>query len=447
MRENKIITDSFSFLNFIDLECIMELNQHGILKIKGMIEESKVEEYARLAEAEPWVCVKIKDENDIEKVFFHGYLTRWEINRESGCNILCIELYTGSYLLDVKSHTRSFQIEGNCYSNVIEQCLSGTECKYIIREKKDMQMEHFLVQYEETDWKFLLRIAGYMGTVIIPDIHNRGIKFYFGLDHMEKAEKITVEQYRIEVTFSGKKFIVSSRDIYNLGESVIFLGKKMIIEKVVTRMKGNELFHEYHLSTFPKEYIKYTYNCKIGGTSLRAKVTDTKDTRVKIVIEKDENKEKSGNKWFDYATVYSSPDGTGWYCMPEIGDEVRIVFPDEDESNAFVMSSIHLETANGRNNPDYKSWKNRQNKEILFTPEALIFRNNKGVSLELSDKEGVKIVSNKDIILRAGQDVQLVSENSEVSIKAESSINLEQGCAKIDMEKDINIYGGKIYMN
>lgn len=447
MRENRIVTDTFKFLNIIEFECIMELNQHGVLKIKGMIEDCNVDAYEKLAEGETWVCVKIIDENNLEKVFFYGFLSKLVINRENGCSILCIELHTGSYLLDIKSHTRSFQIEGSFYSDVLEQCLNGMGSKYIIREKKDMRMEHFLLQYEETDWMFLLRIAGYMGTVLIPDVHKRGIRFYLGIDHMGKTDKVTVEQYRIEATSNEKQFIFFSRDSYGLGESVVFLGKKMVIEKIVTNMKGNELLHEYYLSIYPQKYIKYAYNSKIVGTSLRAKVIDTKNTKVRIIIENDENKEKSGNKWFDYATVYSTPDGAGWYCMPEIGDEVRIVFPDEDESNAFVMSSVHLEMKNERNNPEYKSWKNKYNKEILFTPDSLVLRNNAGMLIELSDQEGIKIVSDKDVVLQAGENIQLVSENSEVSIMAESSLNLEQGCAKIDMNKDIRIYGGKIYMN
>lgn len=29
----------------------------------------------------------------------------------------------------------------------------------------------------------------------------------------------------------------------------------------------------------------------------------------------------------NYATVYSSPEGGSWYCMPEVGDRVIIKFP------------------------------------------------------------------------------------------------------------------------
>lgn len=45
-------------------------------------------------------------------------------------------------------------------------------------------------------------------------------------------------------------------------------------------------------------------------------------------IDDDEN--DSGDKAFlNYATVYSSPEGGSWYCMPEVGDMVIVKFPDD----------------------------------------------------------------------------------------------------------------------
>ena len=168
---------------------------------------------------------------------------------------------------------------------------------------------------------------------------------------------------------------------------------------------------------------------------------------VQVIIVEDENKGNRKRRWFDYATVYSSKDGTGWYCMPEIGDEVRVVFPDHNENNAYVASSVHTGTAGGRYNPDEKSWKNKQNKEILFTKEAIVIRNNQGLVLELSDTEGIKLVSDKDIMVRAAGDIQIDSQNAGIQMSAEHSIFMQQGAARIEMDDTIQVKGGKIYMN
>lgn len=97
-------------------------------------------------------------------------------------------------------------------------------------------------------------------------------------------------------------------------------------------------------------------------------------------------------------------------------------------------------------NPDEKSWKNKQGKEVLFTPETLVLRNNKGMSIEISDVEGIKIVSDKKIILQAAEDINVNSESG-LQLSAAESMLLSQGGASIQMNDSITIGGGKIYMN
>ena len=63
---------------------------------------------------------------------------------------------------------------------------------------------------------------------------------------------------------------------------------------------------------------------------------------VKINLEIDGNQDEGTARWFPYSTVYSSPDGTGWYCMPEVGDAIRLYFPDNEEKNAYAISSVNL---------------------------------------------------------------------------------------------------------
>lgn len=92
-------------------------------------------------------------------------------------------------------------------------------------------------------------------------------------------------------------------------------------------------------------------------------------TKVLIKIQLDKNKHNAGNYWFDFATVYSTPDGTGWYYMSEIDDEVRLIFPDKCEGNAYVASCVHTECDN-RTNPDEKSWKKAGKGNNIYTRDT-----------------------------------------------------------------------------
>ncbi len=449
MRENRIVVEPFHFLNYLKFECIKEINDHGVLKIRGLVADCDVDLYERLVVNELWVCVKIMDENENIRIFFRGLLTWWETEKNYGGNILSIELHTGSFLLDIEPHIRSFQQNTMLFADVIEQCLEKTDSKFIIHDKKDIRINQFLFQYKETNWEFLLRLAEDAGTVLIPDYTMKGKNFYFGYFQSSKEVEINSNEYTIIKNFGEcqETYVVCLREVYDLGEIVRFRNRKLIISKIFTYLNGSELYHKYYLMSAESRKSTIKMNKKIRGVSLLAQVVQVQNTCVQIKIQSDENKEKSGYKWFDYATIYSTPDGTGWYCMPEVGDAVRIVFPDEDENNAYVMSSVHLEVENVRNNPEHKSWRNRQNKEILFTPDSLVIRNNKGLVVELSDQDGIVISSDKNITLNADKNINLTSQNSGITVNANSLLSLIQGCARIDMNDTINIAGGKIFMN
>ena len=135
------------------------------------------------------------------------------------------------------------------------------------------------------------------------------------------------------------------------------------------------------------------------------------------------------------------------YCMPEAGDRVRLLFPDTDEGNAYVVSSVHMEGGQDRVNPAHKSFMNKQRKEILFTPDAIILRNNQGLALEMKDEEGIKIISDKDIIMQAEKSITINSKNAHISMEAEDALSMKQGSTALSLNKTIKMSGGRINMN
>lgn len=463
MRAVRLIVNPFEFISFLELKCSKELNQHGVVKITGLIEQEKGQEYMDMASKETWVSVNALSEDGAVRRFFSGILTDLWMKKEGQVYILTIEVKTGSFLLDIEPHIRSFQDSGFRYSKVIDACLKPASGNFRMWDK-DEAVSQFLVQYRETDWEFVKRLASYAGTVLIPEDSFPEKKVSWGYPDTVVIKEVQADSYRMEQDYeqyqkrkaAGVKdlkladmisYVVHTRDIYSLGETVQFEGKNLVIGKVNSWLEGQELYNEYCLITRERGVPLRIYNHNLSGVSLKATVTAVEKTMVKVQIEDDENKEGCGSRWFDYATVYSTPDGTGWYCMPEVGDEVRIVMPDCIENHVYVASSVHLGAAGGRTNPDEKSWKNRQNKEVLFTPSSIILRNNNGMLMELSDEEGIKLISNKDISVQSDGDIQIKSQSAGVNISAGGGILMQQGAAKIQINDEISISGGKIYMN
>lgn len=462
MRETRIVVEPFEFISFLTVNCIKELNEHGKIEIKGIISKDKVVEYQLMVLKETWVTVKLFNEDNDGMIFFRGILTELKIEKENQVNTLSFSAKTGSYLLDLIPHIRSYQKESFTYGEIIENCLTSDGGKCIVLDKRSVNVNRFLMQYRESDWEFIKRLAGYAGVAVIAEERVSGRNICFGYPETVKLESIETDSYCVIQNYEDYQkrkirnnsditnndlysYKVKSREIYRLGETVIFQGKKLVIRKIYSCLTGQELQHTYILSTRAMGTCSEEDNIHITGISLKANVVRVDKTKVLVKIQLDENAGNAGNRWFDFATVYSTSDGTGWYCMPEIGDEVRLVFPDKSEENAYVSSCIHIENES-RTNPNEKSWKNKQGKEVIFTPETLVLRNNKGMSIEISDVEGIKIVSDKKIILQATEDININSESG-LQLSAAENMLFSQGGASIQMNDSIIIGGGKIYMN
>lgn len=132
--------------------------------------------------------------------------------------------------------------------------------------------------------------------------------------------------------------------------------------------------------------------------------------------------------------------------MPEQGDSVRLYFPSCVEDDAFVMNAMHMESssASERINPDYKSIMNKYGKEILITPSSLILTNNAGMSVELSDNEGVCIVSDKRIEIKSEDEITLMSSQGKIDMTAQNEIVLRQGNTSMVLSEKLRMQGARV---
>ncbi|WP_310604457.1 hypothetical protein, partial [Anaerosporobacter sp.] len=385
--------------------------------------------------------------------------------------------------------------------------------QYKLGEWKDVATKEFLVQYRETDWEFIKRLASHHGCSLIPFFKMEGIRFYMGEFLSDKAVEIDPISYEVEsatdefllkkkngVTGLTKEdacyYCFDSREFYDLGTKVLFQGKPCYVYQVDSELLRGELIHHYQLKTEGGFQQQKQYNTKIIGASLAATILSVAGSKVKVSIEIDGKQDSSTAKSFPFSTVYSSPDGSGWYCMPESGDKVRLYFPNEYEKDAYVISAIHVDdgeegsseaskssastvstssassntgtTSGGtvnisiggganiadtgnaeskeppRSNPDNKSITNKYNKMIELTPTSITMTNNNGMSIVLDDEEGITITSDKDILIQSEEKLELSSASESMKIEGSESIELIQGDSKICMKEDIVVEGGLV---
>ena len=90
---------------------------------------------------------------------------------------------------------------------------------------------------------------------------------------------------------------------------------------------------------------------------------------------------------------------------------------------------------------------NKQKKEILFTPSSLLITNNNGMSIELSDQEGIKIISDKAIKIQSDAAVDITSTTSTLSVTAPQRLTFNQGGTSMDMQDKLVMTGAQVHLD
>ncbi len=160
--------------------------------------------------------------------------------------------------------------------------------------------------------------------------------------------------------------------------------------------------------------------------------------------------------WFPYSTMSASPDGSGWYCMPEKGDQVRVYFPTNQEKDAYAVSAISGhepepgDAEDPMGNPNVKYLRTKADQVIQFAEDGIIINSGSGqATIFLGNSGELTVYGSTDVNVTAQNTLSLIS-NGQVLVGATDSITMKKGegtFITMDKEGDITLKGSKIYSN
>jgi hypothetical protein len=464
MREAGIKIGPYQFLDLQTLEIHKKINEHVTVKIVGRIAETLEDQYVNITSNNQELTIKAVDEDGQETLLFNGVVKSVAIKNNNNVRTLEVEGASGSYLLDLYPQNRTFQNAQQTYQSVIDTVIkpfphSGVK----MAVGANTRINSIIVQYRERDWPFVKRLASHFNSFIAPEYQTSGVRFYFGMPESDEVELANPVSYTIKKDVSeyihksrnkvagitendSLYYQVKSREIYDLCQAISFKGQKLFVYEIQSKLEGAVLMHYYSLKNERGFKTKKEYNEKLIGASIDAKVLDVAKDTVKVHMSVDEKQDTATAKWFPFSTVYSSPDGTGWYCMPEKNDTMRVYFADDKEENAFVISAVHEQSATTgkRSDPNVKILSTKYGKEIIFSEKGLEIKSGDGLRICLLDDKGIVIDSDKDLELHSAENMLIESEQALV-MRAQQGIELIQGeKSTITINKDITFKGGKI---
>jgi phage baseplate assembly protein gpV len=454
------IESPYELVSLTDLRISRKPNYHAQAYFSAIIPEAKKDSYIENATSGDRVEINQVEKGQIVRALFKGLVTKIKVKTVRDIYYLEVEALSSTYELDVKLKKRSFQNERMSYNELFRKVLQeyqGADCNDQI--SNGAELGRFTIQYEETDWQFLKRMASRFGAALIPDPTQDRPKFWLGIPDGKKVEaedyhftvSKNLSEYEkasgnyddgvIETDFIG--YEMESSQILNIGDQVKFQGVNLVVAQAQGRVLKGAFKHNYLLT--PKTGVRQNPICnkKIIGAAIRGTVIDCQNDRAKVHLEIDETQNHDEACWFPVATLYTAEGNSGWYWMPEHGDQVCLQFPNEHEENAQIIRAIRKDGANNPKiaDPEIKYLGNSHGKELRLDANALKFtvkeeKANK-MFIKLDGEAGVEIQS--DQIIRIESKNDLMWEGKTIDIRA--GLGIYMACDTSSMILNGEVHG------
>lgn len=439
-------------------------NEHAIMHFRGILSSESYEETTQrpLEGQEMYLLCLVNGEFES---YFGGQLQNVSIINENGLIIVEADCISGSYYFDLCKISRSFQDAGMTYGEMLRKIQSDDEIGNIVALRgADEKIGYPIIQYQETDWEFIKRMASHFGTVVFPEITNgfpqisvgvvRGRTYAIDSEAEYETGK-ALGKYRWK---AGRNSVSQDQFIYYrikdyrnfaLGDKLQFQGRTLIVMgKDIKLEKG--LIEVWYVAGEEQGFgLHYQYNTYISGMSIIGTVLSTEKEVLKLHLDIDEVQDRGTA----YEYSWKPQTGNMMYCMPTVGTRVSLYFPSSNEAEAFATECVRT---NGDDLcPEMGDYNVRQfltdhQKRLTMAPKSMRFvgdsEDNQNV-LSLEDKAAISFLSDKPIKLSSTGQIKLVAKDN-VYIKAKNQVAISKSGVRSGFDMSggkINLYARKVY--
>ena len=279
---------------------------------------------------------------------FCGYQEKVEIKEEGRYRIADVQAVSGTILLDQKKCNRVFQKKAQTYMGIANTVTADTEHSACILPGSDMQTGGTLIQYQETDWNFLKRMASQLGLPLVPDISYYYPRFYLGLPEGEKKE--LGEILSCDICFDGRYYAVSGRctvdrkdficyDVVtgtrlSLGDRVTYEGRELTVSRKKTELVRGEVIFTYRLAGSSYTWVPWEDNLDYTGMSFVGAIVGTQGEQVEVAFDIDQTA-AGGNRY-----GFAPATGNLMYCMPQKGTKTSLYIGNGNEAQGIATGCI-----------------------------------------------------------------------------------------------------------
>ena len=230
----------------MNLEIDSKIGEHTIGKIKYVASPNQLSLYDALIDkkGDKTIVVtgrsNISDEagNATDKIFLNGVISKLRI-KETKAGALAVELVCSSksILLDRIPRYRSFQDPTLTYTDIAREVNKNyNDGETLVNVGEDMQaVPRMTIQYNETDWEYLKRIASYTGQPLMANSNKVLVGFF---------KNMPAQTPNLTYSYFGKE-TEEERTYYRIEGTEVYSVSTPIKLKIRNRVSGEEVENDY----------------------------------------------------------------------------------------------------------------------------------------------------------------------------------------------------------
>lgn len=258
--------------------------------------------------------------------------------------------------MDIKKKSRSFQDTSMTYGALVSQIVGEyphAECQILFA---DVPLGEIAVQYQETDWQFMKRILSALHVPFVCSEVRENLCVYAGTAQISsRMDVISVESVwkdmgelaywkEIGEEITDTEVISYRLKLDNripLYADITFRSRQLTAEKIEYLTIGSTVYEFVTLKRKSGILQKPIYPMQLVGTAFEGIVKAVQGENIQIHLQIDDAYQGDDCYWFPFSTPSASADGSGWYCMPEVGDRVRVYFPSKRTGDVIAISAVN----------------------------------------------------------------------------------------------------------
>lgn len=412
--------DGIKIGRIIDCKICQIPGEHGEMSLTAYAEEDTFDAVRSL---EP---LALRRQGEREENLFCGVLA--EMTEEESGGLIQVHIIAKgyTYLMDIQKKSRTFQDVSMTYSELLRQIIGEYSDSDCIVSMSERPIGSLVVQYQETDWQFLKRLFSTIYMPLTGEIRIPAIRIYAGVPELESNQReyelkeMAMDYKQCAVwremgcevrEADGLYCLVETEKPYGIFTSFLFRERTMVAEKI--HIDCHMGFLRTIIGLKKKEGIiePPQFPMMLVGLALEGTVLEAKGETVRLHFSIDDGRPSSDVYWFPYSTPSASPDGSGWYYMPEEGDCLRVYFPTKYMKDVLAISAV-------------SNYKGEAGSDRMADPGTKYLRSASGQEMNMGGS-GIYLASAGGAAsLKVGNDGKIVVKGNQVEITATESIDI-----------------------